>query len=165
MNHQHRVAELYAHHAPAIQRYIYRRVQDHSLAEDLTSEVFVRVLESLHTYTDRGLPIEAWLYRIAHDRVIDSYRSQRRRPVTSIEECEIEATHTPTYEADDEAAFIDMLQHLTDEQRAVLMLRYRDELTFAEIATRLARTEGSVKQLNKRGIRQLKAVYRPVISA
>jgi len=47
----------------------------------------------------------------------------------------------------------------------VLMLRYRDELTFAEIATKLARTEGSVKQLNKRGIRQLKAVYRPVVSA
>lgn len=165
MNHQQRVAELYAHHAPAIQRYILRRVHDYSLAEDLTSEVFVRVLESLHTYTDRGLPIEAWLYRIAHDRVIDTYRSQRRRPVTSLDECEIEATQSPAHAADDEAAFIDMLQHLTDEQRAVLMLRYRDELTFAEIATKLARTEGSVKQLNKRGIRQLKDVYRPVVSA
>jgi RNA polymerase sigma-70 factor (ECF subfamily) len=165
MNHQQRVAELYTQHAPAIQRYILRRVHDYSLAEDLTSEVFVRVLESLHTYTDRGLPIEAWLYRIAHDRVIDSYRSQRRRPVTSLDACEIETPQSPAYEAENESAFIDMLNHLTEEQRAVLLLRYGDELTFAEIATKLARTEGSVKQLNKRGIRQLKGVYRPVISA
>jgi RNA polymerase sigma factor (sigma-70 family) len=64
-----------------------------------------------------------------------------------------------------DAAFADMLMHLTDDQRQVLALRYRDELTFAEIATHLDRTEGSVKQLNKRGIRQLKAIYRPVISA
>ena len=165
MTHQQRVAELYSTHANAIQRYIYRRVNDHALAEDLTSEVFVRVIESLHGYNDRGLPIEAWLYRIAHDRVIDSYRLQTRRPSCPLDESQPDLQAVSAADIEHDAGFAEMLLHLTDEQRQVLALRYRDELTFAEIATHLDRTEGSVKQLNKRGIRQLKAIYRPVISA
>ncbi len=165
MSHQQHVAELYAAHAPAIQRYIQRRVNDHSLAEDLTSDVFVRVLEGMHRYIDRGLPIEAWLYRIAHDRVIDCYRSQRRRPVSPLDGNDIESLAIPHIEYEQESAFAEMLDHLTTEQRAVLMLRYRDKLSFAQIATQLERSEGSVKQLNKRGIRQLKTIYRPVVSA
>ncbi|MFM2310065.1 MAG: hypothetical protein RLY87_2187 [Chloroflexota bacterium] len=165
MTHQQRVADLYATHAGAIQRYIYRRVNDHTLAEDLTSEVFIRVLEGLHSYHDRGLPIEAWLYRIAHDRVIDSYRAQQRRPVCSLDESHLEVRGATGAEIEHDSAFADMLLHLTDEQRQVLVLRYRDELTFAQIATHLERSEGSVKQLSKRGIRQLKTLYQPVISA
>lgn len=165
MTHQHRVADLYATHASAIQRYIFRRVNDHALAEDLTSDVFVRVLEGLQGYHDRGLPIEAWLYRIAHDRVIDCYRAQHRRPVCSLEAAHVEVQVVTATDIEHESAFADMLQNLTDEQRQVLVLRYRDELTFAQIATHLDRTEGSVKQLNKRGIRQLKMIYHPVNSA
>jgi len=165
MTHQQRVADLYATHANAIQRYIYRRVNDHALAEDLTSEVFVRVLESLHGYHDRGLPIEAWLYRIAHDRVIDSYRAQNRRPSCSLDESQIDVQIVTAADIEHDASFADMLLHLTEEQRQVLVLRYRDELTFAQIACHLERSEGAVKQLNKRGIRQLKTIYQPVISA
>ena len=165
MTHHQRVAELYTAHASAIQRYIYRRVNDHALAEDLTSEVFVRVLESMHSYHDRGLPIEAWLYRIAHDRVIDSYRAQNRRPLCSLDESQLDVQIISAADLEHDASFADMLLHLTDEQRKVLVLRYRDELTFAQIATHLERSEGSVKQLSKRGIRQLKTIYQAVSSA
>ena len=66
--------QLYERYAPAIYRYLYARVQDATLAEDLRAEVFARMVEGLPRYQDRGWPISAWLYRIAHDRSVDCYR-------------------------------------------------------------------------------------------
>jgi RNA polymerase sigma-70 factor (ECF subfamily) len=86
MSHQQTVATLYATHAESIRRYFYRRIYDAALAEDLCNDVFVRVLEGLPNYHDRGLPIEAWLYRIAHDKAVDAIRYMARRPQVTIQE-------------------------------------------------------------------------------
>lgn len=163
MNHYQRIANLYDTHADALRRYIYRRIGDFGLAEDLCNEVFMRMLESLGTYQERGLPIEAWMYRIAHDRIVDTYRWHHRHPSTSMTEHDVSAPSTHDIESDE--MFQHMLADLNDEQRQVLLLRYRDDLTFAEIAKALDRSEGAVKQLKRRGLQQLKERYRTVSSA
>ena len=162
MHHQ-RVADLYQHHADAIRRFIYRRTSDMALSEDLCNDVFARVIEGLPNYTDRGLPIEAWLYRIARDRVIDHYRKQTHRHMHPLDEGHVVVSDAPAVESDD--ALQQMLAQLNPEQQQVLLLRYRDDLTFAQIAQTMQRSEGAVKQLRLRGIQQLKEHYRPVQSA
>ena len=72
-------AALYRDNVQTIYRYIYYRVNDRQLAEDLTSDVFMRAMKGLTRYSDQGKPFIAWLYRIAHDRVIDHRRKQNRR--------------------------------------------------------------------------------------
>jgi RNA polymerase sigma-70 factor (ECF subfamily) len=163
MNHYQRIAELYDTHAESLRRYIFRRVGDFGLAEDLCNEVFVRMLESLASYQERGLPIEAWMYRIAHDRIIDTYRWQNRHPSMPLSEIEISAPTAHHVESDE--MFRTMLANLNDDQRRVLLMRYRDDLTFAEIAKALDRSEGAVKQLKRRGLQQIKEHYRPTSSA
>lgn len=159
----HRVAELYQHHADSIRRFMYRRTGDMALSEDLCNDVFVRIIEGLPNYTDRGLPIEAWMYRIARDRVIDYYRKQNHRQVHSLNEGDAVVSDASAVESDD--TLQQMLAQLNPEQQQVLLLRYRDDLTFAQIAQTMQRSEGAVKQLRLRGIQQLKEHYRPVQSA
>lgn len=163
MNHQHRIAGLYDTHAESLRRYIFRRVGDHALAEDLCNEVFLRMLEGLGSYQERGLPIEAWMYRIARDRIIDTYRWHDRHPCSPLIDTEIAVPNAHLIESDD--AFRTMLATLNHEQRQVLLLRYRDDLTFADIAKALDRSEGAVKQLKRRALQQLKEHYKPAQSA
>ena len=73
-------SQLYRQHVQAIYRYVHYRVNDPHLAEDLTGDVFIRALEGLPTYQDMGKPWLAWLYRIAHARVVDHYRRRDRQP-------------------------------------------------------------------------------------
>ena len=77
--------QIYERYAPAIYRYIYFRIGEAELAEDLQAEVFLRMLEGIHRYEDRGWPISAWLYRIAHDRTIDTIRRRRNRQQLPLE--------------------------------------------------------------------------------
>lgn len=73
-------AALYRAHVQAIYRYIVHRLNDTQLAEDFTADVFTRAWKSINAYQDQGKPFLAWLYRIAHARVVDHYRRQGRRP-------------------------------------------------------------------------------------
>ncbi len=163
MNHYQRIANLYDTHAESLRRYIFRRIGDYGIAEDMCNEVFVRMLESLSSYQERGLPIEAWMYRIAHDRIIDLYRWQRRHPSAPLTDFDVCVPTNHHIESDE--TFKSMLESLNDEQRQVLVLRFRDDLTFAEIAKALDRSEGAVKQLKRRGLQQLKEQYHPTNSA
>ena len=157
MSHQQTVATLYTNHADAIRRYLYRRVYDSALAEDLCNDVFVRVLEGLPSYHDRGLPIEAWLYRIAHDKAVDAIRYMARRPQVSIQEYDTHVLDESSI-ADDEH-FRTVLAHLSEEQRRVIIMRYCNDMTFAQIARALNRSEGAIKQLRNRGLQTLRETY------
>src|SRR5262245_9642515 len=76
---QQAISAIYERYSPGIYRYIYYRVGDTDLAEDLRAEVFLRMIEGMGRYEDRGWPLSAWLYRIAHDRAIDSLRRHQMR--------------------------------------------------------------------------------------
>ncbi|MEN9934950.1 MAG: hypothetical protein RLZZ387_1529 [Chloroflexota bacterium] len=151
------VTQIYERYAPAILRYIYFRVGEMELAEDLQGEVFLRMLEGIHRYEDRGWPISAWLYRIAHDRTVDTMRRRRIRQHVPLEVwgglCD-----GPESEVDAQLVYEEisrMMDDLTDEQRQVLHMRFLSEMSIQEVATRLGRTEGSVKALQHRGLQSL----------
>jgi RNA polymerase sigma-70 factor (ECF subfamily) len=149
--------QVYERYGPAIYRYIYYRVGEVEVAEDLQSEVFLRMLEGIERYEDRGWPISAWLYRIAHDRTIDTIRRRRARRHVSLEswsgaEDGPEAAFDSKAEYDEVAA---LLAHLTYEQQQVITMRFSGGMSIQEVAARLGRSEGSVKALQYRGLQSL----------
>ena len=81
----HALGAIYERYAPGIFRYVYYRLGDPELARDIQSEVFLRMLEGIGSYEDRGWPIGAWLYRIAHARTGDALRRRGRQPNVPLE--------------------------------------------------------------------------------
>lgn len=151
------VTQIYERYAPAIYRYIYFRVGEAELAEDLQAEVFLRMLEGIQRYEDRGWPISAWLYRIAHDRTVDTIRRRRKRHHIPFESWEgsCEGPEQVTIVQLEHEELRRTLEHLTAEQRKVIMLRFMADMSVQEVAQTLGRTEGSVKALQHRGLQSL----------
>ncbi|HEY3230671.1 MAG TPA: sigma-70 family RNA polymerase sigma factor [Roseiflexaceae bacterium] len=155
------IGRLYERYAPQIRRYIASRLGDPTQAEDICGDVFVKVLESLDRYEDRGWPFSAWLYRIAYARTVDVLRQARRRPSLPLDEALLGALEPP-----DEAVMSRLSYHeisrimesLTSDQRLVLRLRFGEDRSLAEIAQSLGRSIGSVKALQHRGLTRLAQV-------
>jgi RNA polymerase sigma-70 factor (ECF subfamily) len=154
------VSELYNLHIDRIYKYVRYRTGDDQTAEDITAEVFLRAIESLGTYNDQGAPFVAWLYRIAHARVIDYWRSSKRRQTAPLDDPLLQDGLVET----DEAIDIDFLQHrslwsalqqLTDDQQNVIILKFVEGLGNAEIGQILGKTEGAIKALQRRALETL----------
>jgi RNA polymerase sigma-70 factor, ECF subfamily len=154
------VSELYNLHVDRIYRYVRYRTGDDPTAEDITAEVFLRAIESLGSYSDQGAPFIAWLYRIAQARIIDFWRSSRRRQTAPLEDPLLQDGLLVT----DEDINLDFLQHrslwsalrqLTDDQQNVIILKFMQGLDNAEIAQVLGKTEGAIKALQRRALEAL----------
>jgi RNA polymerase sigma-70 factor (ECF subfamily) len=157
------VSEVVALHGAALHRYVTAIVGDYHLAEDLVSETYLRMLEHVGTYTYRGAPFRAWLYQIAHNLAINAVR--RERPIEGEEVLERivapEADPERTVQQGEQrAALRQALLSLTEEQQQVLLLRFVAEQSIAEVARALQKSEGSVKQLQFRGLRSLARLLR-----
>jgi len=152
-------AALYREHVQAIFRYIAHRVNNAQLAEDLTGDVFTRALEGLPTYTDRGKPFVAWLYRIAHARVVDHYRRTERRPVES----DVEREPLPVTIDMDEGLLLRQaakalraaIAELTDEQQQVVILRFVEGHKLETVAHLMGKNANAIKALQHRALRSL----------
>jgi RNA polymerase sigma-70 factor (ECF subfamily) len=152
------VGALYREHAPAIYRYFWMRISDPAQAEDLTSEVFLRMVEALPRYEARGVPFSAWLYRMAHDRYVDYVRYSVRRPSQPLEDDLVSpaaSLETQVADALKVEQLRQMLFSLTDEQRSVVQLRFIENLSLAETAQRLGKTIGAVKAMQHRALQSL----------
>lgn len=154
------VSELYNLHVDRIYQYVRYRIGDEQTAEDITAEVFLRAIESLASYNDQGAPFAAWLYRIAHARIIDFWRSSKHRQTAPLDDPLLQDGLVET----DEAIEADILQHrslwfalqqLTDEQQSVIILKFVQGLGNAEIAQILGKTEGAIKALQRRALETL----------
>jgi RNA polymerase sigma-70 factor (ECF subfamily) len=152
-------AHLYRAHVQAIYRYIAVRVSDPLLAEDLTGDVFIRALKSMAHYQDAGHPFLAWLYRIAHARVVDHYRRQGRRPVESdVEDQPIAVEHdmdSPMLRQQVGDVLREAMQSLTEEQQQVLTLRFIEGLKLEDAALVMGKNSNAIKQLQHRALRAL----------
>jgi RNA polymerase sigma-70 factor, ECF subfamily len=154
------LAELYETHAPKLYRYFLPRVSGQlQIAEDLTEEVFVRVLERFNQYEDRGLPFGAWLFRIAHNLLIDSRRRAPRQPHVGLEECD--QIDSPSAmglldQALDHYELSLVMQRLTAEQQRVIHLRFLNGMTIAATAQTMNKTEESVKKLQARALHTMR---------
>ncbi|GAB4282940.1 MAG: hypothetical protein Kow0080_36890 [Candidatus Promineifilaceae bacterium] len=156
-------AAIYDRHYRAVFNYIFYRVGDTPLAEDLTADVFVRLVEKIHTFTpDR--PILAWLYTIARNRVIDHHRRNGRATLVSLDDNLDAAEDDPAAAADAHlrhAALTAALSQLTEEQRLVILLKFVEECSNACAAAVLGKTEGAVKSLQHRALAALERILQP----
>ena len=146
---------LYAKYVERIFNYVYYRTGNTHDAEDLTARVFYRALHHIHTYTDRGLPFSAWLYRIAHNLVANWHRDRSRHQEIPLSEAPTihykgalpEVTMMQDQEQD---ALLKLIRHLPSERQHLLILKFVDHLSNAEIGATMGRSEGAVKSLYHR---------------
>jgi RNA polymerase sigma-70 factor, ECF subfamily len=149
---------LYETYLDRIYRYIYFRVTDEQTAEDLISQVFTKAWENLDRYQPSGRPFIAWLYTIAHNTVIDHYRT--RKDTVAIENTVSLASDAPSpheevelhFEAENLRA---ALRTLTPEQQQVVVLKFISGLTTDEIASQLHKSAGAIRALQMRALQAL----------
>jgi RNA polymerase sigma-70 factor (ECF subfamily) len=155
------LGELYDHYAPRIYAYIYRRVSDAHLAEDLTSDVFVRVMQAIQSERFWHTSFQAWLYRIAHNLVADHYRRQPSATELELDERLVAAEDDPV------AAVAERFSHrrlraaisrLTSDQQQVLALRFGEGMTAREVARVMDKSVGAIEALQHRALAALRRV-------
>jgi len=152
------VAALYRRHVDAIARYIAYRVPDDALVEDLTAEVFLRMVEGLPTYRPTGAPFEAWLYRIAAARVADYYRRQARVAEDTLDESSVADVPALEFDLSQQEEFDTLraaLQQLSDEQQTILLLRFVERKSHEEVARILDKSEQAVATAQHRALKKL----------
>lgn len=147
--------ELYRLHFDRIYGYLRLSVGNRHDAEDLTNQTFIRMLESIDRFVWRSVPFSAWLFRIAHNLLIDHFRVAKR---TTPEE-ELEYPEIAEASAEDEAmstfgreSMLKLIGGLSDDQQQVLTLKFGLDFSNGEIATILGKSEGAVKALQHRAI-------------
>jgi RNA polymerase sigma-70 factor (ECF subfamily) len=155
------VGELYDRHHESIFRYVQSRVYDRDLAEDLTGEIFTRMVTSLPGYRLRGIPFRAWLYRIARNLVVDHYRKESGRVSVPLYHAEStgEAASNPAWIVEHKLTLERVqraLARLDPSQQEVVVLRFLLGLSLREVALTLNKTVAAVKSLQHRGLKALR---------
>ncbi len=150
--------ELYLEHFDRIYSYLHMTVGNRHDAEDLTTQTFLKMLESIGKFRWSTAPFSAWLFRIAHNVAMDHFRARRRwQPEEEVPEpAQVESS------AEEEALKVlsnenmfDLIEQLSDEQRQVLILKFVFDFSNHEAATVLGKTEGAVKSLQHRALASL----------
>jgi len=154
-----RFAELYERNFHVVYAYIARRIHDRSEAQDLTAYVFQQALANIGKFKWRGAPFVAWLYRIAANAIADQNR-RKSRETTETEVVSNTAVDPDLEQVERRAQLFRAVDELPEDQRKVILLRFGEEKSIREIAVRLNRSEGAVKQLQFRGLENLRARLR-----
>lgn len=155
------LGELYDLYAPRIYAYIHRRVSNAQLAEDLTGDVFVRVMRAIRSERFWNTSFQAWLYRIAHNLVVDYYR---RRPATSDLELDERLLAAQGDLAADVAQRLSRgnlhraIRRLTSNQQQVLALRFGEGMTSCEAAQVMDKSTGAIEALQHRALASLRRI-------
>jgi len=152
--------QLYDHYHGSVYRFVYYRTRSQTLAEDLTSETFLRALRNMSGFRWQGKDFGAWLMTIARNLCTDHFKAGRTRLEQTTDDMGL---HDDTTEGPENAVLagltnevlLDGLKQLSDEQRDCLIMRFLQGLSIAETAEILGRTEGAIKQLQLRGVRNL----------
>lgn len=154
---QQSLSRLFESCYPKVYRYMYVRVRHHELAEDLTSDVILRVVRSLRSYHHQGAPIEVWVYRIAANRLRDHLRKHRAPRTARLNEALVRAGRDGL--AERVATWHDLRMALSDLSRAeqqVVALRYVQGLNIEETAQVMGRSRPSIKGLSHRAVARLR---------
>lgn len=146
---------LYERYVGRIYNYIFYRTGNQHDAEDLTARVFFRALRHIEHYTDRGLPFSAWLYRIAHNLVANWHRDNSRRKEVPLEEIILvrqgsEHPEILLMQSEEEDNLLEIIRSLPPDRQQLLILKFVEHLSNAEIGQIMGRSEGAVKSLYHR---------------
>lgn len=155
------LGELYDRYESRIYSYIFRRTGDATLAEDLTAQVFLKMLEAIRSSKAWHSSFSGWLYRIAHNAVIDYYRQRDRQQQVQLEDAVsvVASDHNPVVIAEtnmDANRLRAAIARLTEEQADVIGLRFLEGYSISEVAIMMDKTEGSIKALQYRAVATLR---------
>ena len=152
---------LYERYVKRIYNYIFYRTGNPPDAEDLTERVFHRAFGHIQSYTNRGVPFSAWLYRIAHNLVANWHRDHARRQDLALEDVILvgAAFEMPEWVAETNEQrrwLLAAIRHLPEERQELLILKFVEQLSNAEVGQIMGRTEGAIKSLYHRTLLALR---------
>ncbi len=154
-------AQIYRHHYPKIYAYLRHRVGDIDLAEDIAASVFLHAVEGIKSFTYRGFSLSAWLFRIAHNQVVDHFRRKAKAATEPLTE-KLSAKGDGVQEAVEGALVREelslALKNITEEQRQVVLLKFFGGMSNAEVARIIRKPEGAVKALQHRALASLRRI-------
>lgn len=153
--------EIYERYMPKIYNYIYYRTSSRQDAEDLTAKVFYRAMSHIESYVDKGVPFQAWLYRIAHNLVANFHRDQSRRKIIPLDDyvaytLRSEAPDRQAEATEEQEMLMAAIKRLPPERQQLLLLKFIEHKSNAEIGAIMNRTEGAIKSLYHRTLLALR---------
>jgi len=149
--------ELYIIYLNRIYRYVFYQVRDKMTAEDLTEEIFLKAWKAIKKYKGKGRSFSAWLYRIAHNYVIDYYRT-KRADVTLETQIPVESSH-PEQEVEEklrQRELLEAISHLAPQQRQVIILKFIEGLENREIEQITGKSQGAIRMMQMRALTTLR---------
>ena len=155
------LTQLYEENFDKIYRYVVLKIGDRAEAEDMTQQVFLNALKSISSYKYKGMPFSSWLFRIAHNQVVDYYRKKKRSATVPLDEMLISGHDNPGRDAERKMEIEQMTRatrQLTNAQQEVISLRFAGELSVAEVAKVMGKTEGAIKALQHAAIVSLRKI-------
>jgi RNA polymerase sigma-70 factor, ECF subfamily len=153
--------QLYERYVERIFNYVYYRTGNLHDAEDLTARVFQRAMNHIKNYTDRGVPFSAWLYRIAHNLVANWHRDRSRKQEIPLDDLPVIPTKGDHPErnlvrSQEQESLLRMIRRLPPERQNLLILKFVENMSNAEIGEIMGRSEGAVKSLYHRTLLSLR---------
>ena len=148
-------AQLYEENFDRIYRYVALRIGDKTEAEDMTQQVFVNALQSISSFKWQGKPFAAWLFRIAHNQVVDYLRKKTKRATVPLDESLARSDSNPQLMAEHSLDIEQLLlatKRLTEAQREVISLRFAGGLSTTQVAKSMGKSQGAVKALQHSAI-------------
>ena len=153
--------QLYEIYVERIYNYVYYRTGNVADAEDLTAKIFVRAMKHIPRYEDKGVPFSAWLYRIAHNLVANWHRDNSRRQIIALDDITHwhvgdESPEFATQLMEDKALLLAAIRRLPSDRQELLILKFVERLSNAEIGDIMGRSEGAIKSLYHRTLLSLR---------
>jgi len=148
-------AQLYEGYFDKIYRYAVLRIGNETEAEDVTQQVFLNALQSISSFRWKGVPFSAWLFRIAHNQVVDYLRKKTRQATESLDESLVISKSDPQLVVEqrlDTEQLILATKRLTKAQQEVIALRFVSELSTAQVAKVMGKSQGAIKALQHSAI-------------
>jgi len=156
-------SQLYDHYFSKIYRYVLFRVSGQEEAEDLTHEVFLSAWKNMPRYKEKGFPFSSWLYSIARNSVIDSYRTNKKTiqiELASEEFIKVESTDETSLDNTLEFEKVkNAIGLLKPQYQEILILRFIEEMSHGEIASATGKSEGAIRLMQHRALKELKSLY------
>ena len=157
------VASLYETHYERVTRYIAARIGSVDDSQELASDVFMKALRSVDSYKESGAPMEAWIFKIAHNLVVDHLRSRSRRPayVPLEDASSLAGEDDPSKEAERRQALLNLkkaMERLSEAHRQILSLRLGAEMSSEQVAQVIGKKPGAVREMQSAAVKKLRQI-------